>query len=138
MLFCVTIMFVPLLQKNNTFEIKSYSKQLNNNTYYHFLTLTYVFLYMYKQNDEQTLMHAKVTLGEHETKSLHLCQIRSNYIESDNLGRKSCPVSGIERIRYSECFITLKLKREIFGTDEIVRFHGDSGIKRIRLRGFVQ
>jgi len=30
---------------------------------------------MYKQNDEQTLIHTKVTLGEHETKSLHLCQI---------------------------------------------------------------
>jgi len=27
---------------------------------------------MYKQNDEQTLIHTKVTLGEHETKSLHL------------------------------------------------------------------
>ena len=43
---------------------------------------------MYKQNDEQTLIHTKVTLGEqamlpegfpfhqfNETKSLHLCQI---------------------------------------------------------------
>jgi len=32
---------------------------------------------MYKQNDEQTLidLHTKVTLGEHEAKSLHLCQI---------------------------------------------------------------
>jgi len=30
---------------------------------------------MYKQNDEETLIHTKVTLGEHETKSLHLCQI---------------------------------------------------------------
>jgi len=30
---------------------------------------------MYKQNDEQTLIHTKVTLDEHETKSLHLCQI---------------------------------------------------------------
>jgi len=30
---------------------------------------------MYKQNDEQRLIHTKVTLGEHETKSLHLCQI---------------------------------------------------------------
>jgi len=30
---------------------------------------------MYKQNDEQTLIHTKVTLGEHGTKSLHLCQI---------------------------------------------------------------
>jgi len=33
------------------------------------------FLYMYKQTDEQTLIHTKVTLVEHETKSLHLCQI---------------------------------------------------------------
>ena len=30
---------------------------------------------MYKQNDEQTLKHTKVTFGEHETKPLHLCQI---------------------------------------------------------------
>jgi len=60
---------------------------------------------------------------------------RSNYIESNNLGRKSCPVSGIERIRYSGCFITLKNRRGKFGTDEIVRFHGDSGIERIRFRG---
>jgi len=30
---------------------------------------------MYKQNNEQTLIHTKVTLGEQETKSLHLCQI---------------------------------------------------------------
>ena len=29
---------------------------------------------MYKQNDEQTLIHTKVTLGKHQTKSLHLCQ----------------------------------------------------------------
>ena len=55
---------------------------------------------------------------------------RSNYIESNNLGRKSCPVSGIERILYSGCFITLKIEWEKFGTDEIVWFHGDSGIDR--------
>jgi len=30
---------------------------------------------MYKQNDEQTLKHTKVTLCEHEAKSLHICQI---------------------------------------------------------------
>ena len=30
---------------------------------------------MNKQNDEQTLIHTKVTLVEHETTSLHLCQI---------------------------------------------------------------
>jgi len=30
---------------------------------------------MYKQNDKQALIHTKVTLGEHETKSLQLCQI---------------------------------------------------------------
>jgi len=54
-------------------EIKSYSKQLNNKTYQHSYNLKYVFLYMYKKNDEQTLKHTKVTLGEHDTKSLHLC-----------------------------------------------------------------
>jgi len=30
---------------------------------------------MYKQNDEQTLIQTNVTLGELETKSLHLCKI---------------------------------------------------------------
>jgi len=35
----------------------------------------YIQMYMYKHNDEQTLIHTKVTLGEHETKSQHLCQI---------------------------------------------------------------
>jgi len=35
---------------------------------------------------------------------------RSNYIDPNNLGRKCCPVSGIERIRYSGCFITLKIE----------------------------
>ena len=35
---------------------------------------------------------------------------RSNYTESNNLGLKSWPVSGIERIRYSGCFITLKIE----------------------------
>ena len=64
-------MFVQLLHSINTCELKSYSKQLNNKTYQHFINLKYVLLYMYKQNDEQTLIHTKVTLGEHETKSLH-------------------------------------------------------------------
>jgi len=35
----------------------------------------YSYTIMYKQNDEQTLKHTKVTLGEHDTKLLHLCQI---------------------------------------------------------------
>jgi len=153
---------------------------------------------MCKQNDEQMIILTKVTLGEHETKSLHLCQIttwhttctqvyisqtvetknihqlwsvsslsvstylaiyqyrkrnircsfnfnfdglrlsgieRSNYTESNNLGRKSWPVSGIERIRYSGCYISRNIREKI-GTNEIVRFHGDSGIERIRFRGF--
>jgi len=165
----------------------------------------YSYTIMYKQNDEQMLKHTKVTLGEHDTKLLHLCQIttwhttqvyisktyweqkyssivvcflgatphlnyfllchcqhilqffnivcviailifdllrlsgieRSNYIESNNLGQKSCPVFGIEGIRYSGWFITLKNRREKFGTDEIVRFYGDSGIERIWFRGFL-
>jgi len=53
---------------------------------------------------------------------------RSNNIASNNLGRKSCPVSGIERIRFPVCFITLTIEGKKFGTDEIVWFHGDSGI----------
>jgi len=31
----------------------------------------------------------------------------------------------------------IKNRRDKFGTDEIVRFHGDSGIERIRFRGFL-
>jgi len=38
---------------------------------------------------------------------------RSNYIDSNNLGQKRCPVSGIERIRYSGCFITLKIEGKV-------------------------
>ena len=34
----------------------------------------------------------------------------SNYIGSNNLGQNSCPVPVIEKIRYSECFITLKIE----------------------------
>jgi len=39
---------------------------------------------------------------------------RSNYIESNTLGRKRCPVSGIERIRYPGCFITVKIEGKIW------------------------
>jgi len=34
-------------------------------------------------------------------------------------------------------FYHIKNRRDKFGTDEIVRFHGDSGIERIRFRGFL-
>jgi len=68
--FCV--MFVQLLHYIYMCELKSYSKQLNNKTYQHCYNLKYVFLYTYKQNDEQTLKHTEVTLGEHDTKSTHL------------------------------------------------------------------
>jgi len=39
---------------------------------------------MCKQNDEQTLIHTKVTLGEHETKSLFLCQITIRHTKQVN------------------------------------------------------
>jgi len=40
-------------------------------------------------------------------------------------------------MRYSECFITFKIEGGGgIGTDENVRFHGDSGTERIRLDGF--
>ena len=61
---------------------------------------------------------------------------RSNYIESNNLGKKSCPVSGIEDSVF-RVFYHIKNRSETFGTDEIVRFHGDFGIERIRFRGFL-
>jgi len=50
--------------------------------------------------------------------------------------KKSCPVSGIENPVF-RVFHYIKNRREKFGTDEIVRFHGDSCIERIRFRGFL-
>jgi len=35
-------------------------------------------------------------------------------------------------------FYHIKNRRKKFGTDEIVRFHGDSGMERIRFRGFLK
>jgi len=60
---------------------------------------------------------------------------RSNYIESNNLGQKK--LSGIRNREdpVFRVFYHIKKRREKFGTDEIVRFHGDSGIERIRFRG---
>jgi len=54
---------------------------------------------------------------------------RSNYIESNNLGRRSCPVSEIERIRYSGCFITLKKRGENSGPTK------SSGFMEIQVLG---
>ena len=62
---------------------------------------------------------------------------RSNYIESNNLSKKK--LSGI-RDREDPVFWVfyhIKNRREKFGTDEIVRFQGDSGIEMIRFRGFL-
>jgi len=60
---------------------------------------------------------------------------RSNYIESNQFGPKK--LSGIRNREdpVFRVFYHIKYRREKFGTDEIVRFHGDSGIKRIRFRG---
>ena len=61
---------------------------------------------------------------------------RSNYIESNNLGRKSCPVSGIERIRYSGCFITLKKEGKNSGPTESSGFMGIPVLRGSGLEGF--
>jgi len=56
---------------------------------------------------------------------------RSNYIE---FGPKK--LSGIRNREVFRVFYHIKNRREQFGTDQIVRFHGDSGIERFRFRGF--
>jgi len=61
---------------------------------------------------------------------------RSNNIESYNLGRKSCPVSGIERIRYSGCFITLKIEVKNSGPTESSGFMGIPVLRGSGLEGF--
>ena len=61
---------------------------------------------------------------------------RSNYIESNNLGRKCCPVSGIERIRYSGCFITLKIVGKNSGPTKSSGFMGIPVLRGYGLEGF--
>ena len=48
-------------------------------------------------------------------------------------------VSGIRKREdpVFRVFYHIKYRREKFGADEIVRFHGDSGIERIWFRGFL-
>ena len=60
----------------------------------------------------------------------------SNYIESNNLGRKSGPVSGIERIRYSGCFITLKIEGENSGPTKSAGFMGIPVLRGSGIEGF--
>ena len=61
---------------------------------------------------------------------------RSTYIESYNLGRKSGPVSGIERIRYSGCFITLKKEGKNSGPTKTSGFVGIPVLRGSGLEGF--
>jgi len=61
---------------------------------------------------------------------------RSNYIESYNLGRKSCPVSGIERIWYSGCFITLKIEGGNSVPTKLSSFMGIPVLRGSGLEGF--
>ena len=62
---------------------------------------------------------------------------RSKYIESNNLGRKSCPVSGIERIRYSGCFITFKIEGENSGLTKSSGFMVIPVLRWSGLEGFL-
>ena len=61
---------------------------------------------------------------------------RSNYIESNSLVQKSCPVSGIERIRYSGCFITLKIEGKNSGPTKSSGFMGIPVLRGSGLEGF--
>ena len=61
---------------------------------------------------------------------------RSNYIVSNNLGRKNCPVSGIERIRYSGCFTTLKKEGINLGPTKSSGFMGIPVLRGFGLEGF--
>ena len=61
---------------------------------------------------------------------------KSNYIESNNLGRKSSPVSGIERIRYSGCLITLKKEGENSGPTKWSGFMTIPVLRGSGLEGF--
>jgi len=61
---------------------------------------------------------------------------RSNNIESNNFGRKSCQVSGEERIRYSGCFITLKIEGNNSGPTKSSCFMGIPVLRGSGLEGF--
>jgi len=61
---------------------------------------------------------------------------RLNYIKNNTLGRKSCPVSGIERIRYSGCFITLKIEGKNSGPTKLSGFMGIPVLRGSGLEGF--
>jgi len=65
---------------------------------------------------------------------MRLSGIGSNYIESNHLSKKMSSIRNREDPVF-RVFYHIKNRRGKFGTDEIVRFHGDSGIKRIRFRG---
>jgi len=62
-------------------------------------------------------------------------EVKLHWIEQFGLKK----LSGIRNREDSvfRVFYHIKNRREKFGTDEIVRFHGDSGIERIRFRGFL-
>ena len=100
---------------------------------------TYLALYQYRQRHctEQSVLCYAVSILIFD--GLRLSGIeRSNYLKTNNLGRKK-----LSRIRnredpvcYHNVFYHIKNRREKFGTDEIVRFRGDSGIEKIRFRGF--
>ena len=61
---------------------------------------------------------------------------RSSYIGSNNLSRKSSPVSGIERIRYSGCLITLKIEGKNSGPTKSSGFMGIPVLRGSGLEGF--
>jgi len=61
---------------------------------------------------------------------------RSNYIVANNLGQKNCLVSGIEKIRYSECLITLKIEGGNSGPTKSSGFMGIPVLSGSDLKGF--
>jgi len=61
---------------------------------------------------------------------------RSYNIKYNNLGRQSCPASGIERIRYSGCYITLKIEGQNSGPTKSSGFMGIPVLRGSGLEGF--
>ena len=98
---------------------------------------TYLALYQYSpcHCTEQSVLFYAVSILI--VNGLRLSGIqRSNYLKTNNLVRKSCPVSGIERIRYSGCFITLKIEGGNSGPTKSSGFVGIPALRGSGLEGF--
>ena len=98
---------------------------------------TYLALYQYSPRHctEQSVLCYAVSILIFDRLRLSGIE-RSNYLKTNNLGRKNCPVSGIERIRYSGCFITLKIEGKNSGPTKSSGFVGIPVLRGSGLAGF--